>query len=169
MSFSFTPTEDVRVAKVPYFEEARADLAPYYDNFKHWTVKKAQQAVQDEIVKLEGTVTGFIAGVFEDPRPRYGYRIEFVFKGAPGRINLAGLPLRHTATQRKIDGVRVQALLNVRDWLKTQVTSMIFSPGNNPLIPHLLGPGNRTMAEFIADRASLDIPLLLGEIVEEGQ
>lgn len=164
MGFNFTPTES-KEAKAPYFEDARSDLAPYY-NVKEWTVSKAKAAITAEIGKLGGAVTAFHEGYFGDAPRRHGYLIEFVLNGAPGRIQVAGLPIRKM-TDVKLDKARVQALLNVRDWLKTAVTSMIFSPGNNPLIPHLLNKGGKTLAEFIAEQQDVSVPLLLGEIVEE--
>lgn len=163
MGFNFTPTENKEV-KAPFFEDARADFAPYY-GVQGWTVSKAKSAVTAEIGKLGGAVTAFHEGYFGENPKRHGYMIEFVLNGAPGRIQVAGLPIRKM-TDVKLDKVRVQALLNVRDWLKTAVTSMIFSPGNNPLIPHLLGKGGKTLAEFIAEQADMTVPLLLGEIVE---
>ena len=167
MSFNFTPTDTDTSVKVPFFEDARADFAPYYSSRQDgWTIKRAQAAVSEEMGKLKGGVVAFREGVFSDKGQRYGYQIDFVMEGATGRLNIAGLPIRSNLTPKKIESVRIQALLNMRDWLKTAITSMVFSPGNNPLIPHLLGPGGRTMAEFIAERASLDMPLLVGEIVE---
>jgi len=54
----------------------------------------------------------------------------------------------------------VQALLNVRDWLKATVTSMVFAPQSDILIPHLLvsPDSDMTIADHIRSRG--DIPQL---------
>lgn len=154
--------EDSLEAKVPYLEDARSDYAPYYQP-TDLSISKAKNAIIAEFGKLGGTVLRFREGDFGNRR---GYQIEFTLNGAPGRIRVAGLPIRRR-TDKKLDRVRVQALMNIRDWLKTQVTSMIFSPGNNPLVPHLLGRGGLTLVEIISEQHDINIPLLAGEIVED--
>lgn len=167
MNFNFTPTDSTSDLKVPFFEEARSDYAPYY-SVQGYTIGKAKAQITAEIGKLSGAVVAFRDGYFGESPRRYGYVIEFVLNGSPGRIQAAGLPIRKS-TPVKIDKVRIQALLNVRDWLKTAVTSMIFSPGNNPLVPHLIGKGNMTLAEMVAEQAGIDmdIPQLVSGIVED--
>ena len=159
----FVPLESEAVKdKVPYLEDARADYAPYYQPVNQ-TIAKAKNAIIAEMGKLGGTVLDFEEGNFGNRR---GYVIRFVLNGKPGRIKVAGLPLKKF-TPLKMDRVRIQALMNIRDWLKTAVTSMIFSPGNNPLVPHLLGKGGITLVELISEHNGIDIPLLEGEIVKD--
>lgn len=170
----FTPKETSEdKAKVPFFEDARSDYAPYYSASaqKNWTINKAKNAIQVEMGKLGGTIMGFDEGDFGEEVLRPGYRINFMLNGRPGRISIVCLPIRRW-TQNRHEAVRVQALLIIRDWLKAQVTSMIFSPGNNPLIPHLLdAKKDMTFAEMIAAQEEIDVPRISapaveGEIVE---
>lgn len=173
MPMNFTPDEDQDAgAKVPYYEDARADYAPYYSTStrRNWSVSKAKLALQSEMSKLGGTVVDYLEGTFEGEKTRRGFIIKFLLNGKPGRLTVACLPIR-SWTQVRHDAARIQALLIIRDWLKAQVTSMIFSPGNNPLVPHLLTAKGQTLAEMIADRADLDMPRLEagvidGEIIE---
>jgi hypothetical protein len=69
--------------------------------------------------------------------------------------------------------VRVQALLNVRDWLKVSVTQQVFSPGSHPLVVHLLQPGTeeKTVGQVWMESMMPKTPLLecAGDEVIEGQ
>lgn len=164
--FNFTETKKNDGLNVPCIENARADFAPYYAP-QNWSIGKAKNAVTAEVGKLGGAITDFKEGYFgSEDNPRYGYVIEFVMNGAPGRIQVAGLPICNRLTEQKIEKVRIQALLNVRDWLKAGITSMIFSPGNNPLTQHLIGQGGKTLAEMISAKADISVPLLV-EYIEE--
>lgn len=168
MPMNFIPDENQDVgARVPFYEDARADYAPYYSTStrRSWSVSKAKLALQAEMSKLGGTIIEYLEGSFEGDKPRRGFIIKFVLNGKPGRLTVACLPLRRW-TQVRHDAARIQALLIIRDWLKAQVTSMIFSPGNNPLIPHLLNASGQTLAEMIADHADLDLPRLEAGVIE---
>jgi hypothetical protein len=67
-------------------------------------------------------------------------------------IRVAGLPIKMTVTDTKKQAVLTQALLNVRDWLKTSLTQKVFSPGSSPLIGHLLvGDTGKTLIEIMAE------------------
>lgn len=163
--WTFTPENKDSTITAPWFEEARADLAPYYSSTV--TLKSAQAQVVSEMGKLMAAVTNFQAGKFEvNKRQRFGYVIEFLLNGAPGRIQVAGLPIK-SYTPAKETRVRVQCLLNVRDWLKAAVTMQVFSPDTSPLIPYLLVPGaggqQYTVAEYILSRGNL--PLLSAESI----
>lgn len=161
----FVPLEeDALEAKVPYLEDARADYAPYYQPTNQ-SLSKAKNSIIAEMSKLGGTVLHFKEGHFGNRR---GFVIEFMLNGVPGRIKVACLPIKRV-TPIKLDRARIQALLNIRDWLKTAVTSMIFSPGNNPLVPHLLVKPDMTFIEMLSDKAGINVPLLEGEIVDNGK
>lgn len=155
--WQFTPTDDVNKSlQVPFIEDARAEFAPYYSTSK--TLSQAQAEVVSEMGKLNAGVIAFTPGVFTvNGQQRNGYRIEFLLSGVRGVIPVAGLPMR-TRTDKKLAQVRVQALLNVRDWLKAAVTANVFSPGMNPLLPHLLGDGVRTVGEMMIEKLSLPAP-----------
>lgn len=158
--FTFTPekVEDKKVLSIPFFEDARANFAPYYDN-RSVSEEKAKSQVSEELAKLGGFVVAFNRGSFDvDGAERLGYKIDFSFGGVPGVIMAAGLPsrLKRSPDLNKSKLIRTQALLNVRDWLKAAVTLQIFSSNTSPLLPHLLLPdGKTTLAEYIVTQGRL--------------
>lgn len=160
----FKPLEDSsKKQAVPYIEDARSDYAPYYKS--GLSVQTAQAAVAVELGKLGGILTGFVAGVFEsNASKRYGYEIRFLFAGRPGLIRVAGLPIKAKETDAKLKQVRVQALLIVRDWLKTSVTSSVFTPSSNVLYQHLLVDQQHTIADKLIESGQLYLPS--GDVVD---
>lgn len=153
MGFQFTPDQHTPKLDIPFFEDARADFAPYYSSAK--SAVQAQLEISTELGKLGSQPIGFIPGLFGSGNAkRYGYEIRFLYGGVSGVICAAGLPLRRESP-KKIEQVRVQALLNVRDWLKAAVTARVFNPGSDVLIPYLLVDGVRTIADYIADTGRL--------------
>lgn len=148
--WNFTPTDKEEAGSgltAPFFEDARADFAPYYASDK--SEGDAKTEVRAELAKLGGNRVMFQAGFFTiADQKRYGYNIRFHTRGAEAIIRVAGLPIRRE-TDRRVEQARIQALLNVRDWLKAAVTSQIFTPGSNPLTPFILVDGQRTVAEVM--------------------
>ena len=163
MDFKFTPTNNNMAAdfKLPYFEDARADFAPYYTACANGTSpEKAKMQVSSELSKFGAGILSFQDGVFQAGKlKRYGYNIYFSYGGSRGLIRVAGLPIKFSPTPKKVEAVKIQALLNVRDWLKVALTSRTFSPGADSLIPFMLvdqTPGReRTVADFIAEQGNL--------------
>ncbi len=157
--------------EVPYFEEAKADFAPHYTAGKHGiTELAAQSKVSIEFEKLGAYVSRFMRCQYADgDKPRYGYEIRFSYSNRPGILRVSGLPIKHKATDKKILSVRVQALMNVRDWLKGSITQQVFAPHSNPLLLHLLlpdGDGQMTVADYIINLNNL--PMLdAGKIIIE--
>ncbi|MCA9872175.1 MAG: hypothetical protein KC441_00910 [Anaerolineales bacterium] len=165
--FVFTPSAEQTAVSIPFYEDAEASAAPYYSSTK--TVRQAKTEVTEELVKLGAGILAFQEGHFgQRPRKRYGYQIQFNYRGAVGVIRVAGLPMR-SETSRKVERVRVQALLNVRDWLKASVTQAVFSPGSNPLMMNLLVDGRHTLAEYIQERGALQIPAVSDNNVVDGE
>lgn len=153
--FRFTPTDQSQNLHVPFYEDARADFAPYYD-IRNKTIGEAQKEVVTEMGKLGAHSVIFQEGYFgEGKQRRYGYVIQFGYSTARGVIRVAGLPMKQEHTGNKIRKVRLQALMNVRDWLKSAVTSQVFAPGNDVLIQHLLIDGQRTVADYITQTGNL--------------
>lgn len=151
MGFVFTPTEEIKGIKVPYIEEARAAFAPYYDQ-RDKNPGKVQTEIITEMAKLGGSSVYFQEGYFESPMgKRYGFVVRFQFYGHPAKIEVAGLPIKNGETALKVLRVRLQALYNVRDWLKNAVTAQVFSPGSHPLMQYLLVDGSRTLAEAVIE------------------
>jgi hypothetical protein len=158
MTFKFTPASvSAAEIKVPYFEDARADVAPYANSER--PIKAIQEEITGLLRKLEATNIQFQEGTFEDGKlKRHGYLVDFVYAGNPGRVEVAGLPIRYTPTSLKVDRVKAQALLIARDWIKQMATSKIFLPHSEPLLPYLLADGNKTVAEIIVETGFLPVP-----------
>lgn len=165
--FVFTPSEQDLAFDIPYFEDAKAEFAPYYSSSK--TISNAKAEIRLELSKLEASVKRFQEGHFGIDPKRYGYQISFFLQGAPGVIRVAGLPIRKE-TDRKIERVQVQALLNVRDWIKASVTQPVFSPGSNPLMMNMLVPGSgKTIGEYLLKSGNLALPIGEDSEVFEGE
>lgn len=161
MQWSFIPDSKDNAIAAPFFEDARADFAPYYSSTKN--LKTAMNEVAQEMVKLGAFITNFQPGKFTvNKRERLGYVIEFLLNGVTGRLTIAGLPL-YSTTAAKENRVRVQCLLNVRDWLKAAVTMQVFSPDTSPLIPYLLVDGQHTVADYILSKGQL--PMLAAPVI----
>lgn len=171
MDFHFIPDTSHQAAlDVPYFEDARADFAPYYD--VKTTLPQAQGAVTEEMGKLGAGIMSFQPGVFQaGGERRHGFNVRFFYGGGVGILRVAGLPFRASETPRKIERVKIQALLNVRDWLKTAVTNRIFSPGSDVLIPFMLvdkTPGaEQTVAEYIGTMGQLPQLAASGDTIDQ--
>lgn len=161
MDFNFTPTGAAAAAKVPYYEDARADYAPYYNSQK--TINAAQREVAEELAKLGGILLAFREGFYGIKPRRYGYEITFLLHEQRGVLRVAGLPMyRETDTKKR--HVRVQALLCVRDWLKAAVTQLVFQPlAAHPLMDHLLIAEGRTVGDVMTQQSRIPA---LGDVVE---
>lgn len=160
--FNFKP-DDNQSMDAPDFEDARADIAPYYDSHRHHSINQAQHEVLAELAKL-GAGGRFVDGVFEvNGKKRYGYILHFYFAGLEGAMPVVGLHTRVGA--KKADRVKIQALLNLRDWLKASVTKQVFSPGSAVLVPYLLVDGKRTVTQFLMEEQRM--PQLPEIIVRE--
>lgn len=159
--FTFTPTETTpQTIKVPFFEDARADFAPYYAvKDAALNVEKAKDGVRNELSKLGAGSINFVEGIFGNGATRrYGYQVEFLVGAAKGRMSCAGLPIRESHTPHKVLRVKVQALLNLRDQLKAAVTAQVFAPGFHPLVGTLLLPNGHTVSEQVVMQLSAGLP-----------
>lgn len=147
--------------QAPGYEEATAKFAPYYESGRETTEVEAQAEIALELGKLGAFMSGCFRGEYlMDDKKRYGYQITFSLGGRPGVIYVAGLHIEKQETDRKRHLVRIQALKNVRDWLKAAVTAKVFSPAHSPLLPHMLLPdGVTTVGEYIEEY--LELPQLL--------
>jgi hypothetical protein len=145
--WTFKPEKQNTEIKAPFLEDARANIAPNYRSDA--TIQSAMAKVTAELEKLGAGVMDFQRGQFQiGEHNRHGYLIRFVLGGAIGVIRVAGLPIR-SYTPAKETQARVQALLIVRDWLKAAVTAQVFNPDMHPLLPFLLLPDGRTVAELV--------------------
>lgn len=153
MDFTFTPDETPTGPVIPFYEDARANLAPYYASNKSMPV--AMSEVMQEFTKLDAGGVAFKRGYYTvGGQKRYGFVITFTLRDKDGLIRVAGLPIRRENPQ-KIEAVRLQALLNVRDWLKALVTQQTFTAGGAPLLPYLLVAPGQTVEDYILSTGKL--------------
>lgn len=156
MAFQFTPLQDAnQIAKVPFFEDARADYAPFYGTTK--APDTVQAEIVTEVAKLGGYAVYFVYGAFQDGKQkRHGYEVRFMLNGTPGMFRVAGLPMK-AETDKKRDQVLAQALCICREWVKGMVTTKIFMPGTEPLAQYLLvdPQGNNTITDWIISKGKL--------------
>ncbi len=155
MNFEFTPLQaQSQLPKVPFFEDARADFAPFYGTTK--TPDTVQAEVIAELAKLGGYGVYFVYGAFQDGKlKRHGYEVRFTLNGAPGMFRVAGLPMR-SEDSKKREKVLAQALCIVREWVKSMVTTKVFMPGTEPLAQYLLvNPEGDTITDYIISKGKL--------------
>jgi len=77
MPINFTPdkTQELDIS-VPFIEDARADVAPFYSSDK--TIKQAKAEVERNLAKLGAAIQRFQSGKFEvNAQARFGYLITF--------------------------------------------------------------------------------------------
>jgi hypothetical protein len=167
MTFNFTPTDNPQSKlTVPYFEDARANFAPYY-NIEDRPLDKVQDEIRAELAKLGGINSEFQEGYFGTTVKRYGFLLKFQVGANRAQMQVAGLPMRKE-TPAKIKKVRLQALLILRDWLKSAVTSRVFAPGSNVLLQFLLVDGKNTVGDTLMGNWKLPNanPALLSDVVD---
>lgn len=169
MEFTFTNKPEAQ-ADVPYFEDTRAKETKYYTSTK--SLAAVLKEVRQEFQELGCYNISFAEGYFGVKPKRYGYLVTFGWNGAQGKIPLAGLPLRnepfsYQQKQTKINKVRVQALLILRDHLISYRQAPMFMVNTMPMLQHLLVDGERTLSEYLQQVGTLPgLPAPQGDIVE---
>lgn len=171
MDFVFTGKQEAK-ADVPFFEDARAKETKYYASTK--SLAMAQREVRQELQALDCYKINFAEGHFGVEPKRYGYLVTFGWNGAQGKIPLAGLPLRGRyyadQLQKKIERLRVQALLILRDQLISYRQSPVFLVDTMPLLQHILVDGKRTVGEYVMQLGTLPaLPSGVRSDVVEGE
>jgi hypothetical protein len=146
---TFIEEKPAAALHVPFYEDADAKAAPGYSTSKN------PEALQAEIImlidKMGGSQPMFRAGMFEmDGRERYGYVLDFRFVGMPAALKVAGLPMR-SETPTKKRQVQAHALYVIREWLISQKTARLFSPGSEPLAQYIFtsSADGITFGEFV--------------------
>ena len=145
---------------IPYFEDSQDRKIPGRGTEK--SADKLQQEIRQLMLELDAGNIVFSPGKFEvapGVPARYGWLMTFSANGLKGRMEIAALPMRHESPAKKDQALR-QALYLVRNWLESEVFSVLYRPGAVPLIPFLIGTGNKTITEALLE--STDIPLLAG-------
>ena len=156
----FIPDSATSQDNVPFLEDAKGDGAKYYSTSK--SITDCETDVRNAIALNGGFVVNFASGKFKSgDSVRFGYIIEFVIKGIPGRITIMGLPIRKE-TPSKIKQTRKMALLNVANSFQSAFMINRLVPGSNPLIMHMLvdGPTGEQVPihEAIENRYQLSLP-----------
>lgn len=164
----FIPDDPIDGLQIPYYEEASSSLG-----IVGHTTNRTEQELRIEIERymahLGAAITGFASGRFgeDDEGPfRHGYVIDFKWEGNPGRIIVAGLPIRKETVIR-IDKAKRHALYSVMLRLQSQFNSQLVMPGDMPLVPYLLNESGQTLMEVVAEQQGfpqLEAPQ--GEVVE---
>lgn len=135
---------------IPYFEDAKSSIGV----IGHAT-QRSERELKVEIERAMGhlgaSVSLFQAGKFAD---RYGYRIEFAWGGAKGRIDVAALPLRKE-TPSRISQAKRHALYSVMNKLEAQFNSQLVMPGDVPLVPYMMDAKGMTLIEAMREQGKL--------------
>lgn len=143
------------VQSVPFLEDITAKDVPGAGVTKE--PEYYQKGIKKLLEEMGAARVEFVPGVHNDRLKRYGYQIVFRLNGIPGRIDIAGLPMR-TETRAKKERVLAQALYLVREWLTAEMYSSIYRPGAVTLVPFLIGRGGKTVTEELM--ASGELPNL---------
>jgi hypothetical protein len=107
----------------------------------------------------------FTEGQYQGFPKRYGYRLEFMFAGQRGRLEVAALPIRKEGGTKRSQALN-QALFTVREALEAQYLMSLLLPNSSPLLPYLLVPGTgKTVSQIMQEEN--DVPLLAGSLEGE--
>lgn len=135
---------------IPYFEDASSSLG-VVGHSTNRSERELKVEIERAMGYLGASVSLFQAGKFDN---RYGYRIEFVWGGAKGRIDVAALPIRKE-TPARISQAKRQSLYSVMMRLSSQFNSQLVMPGDVPLVPFMLDKEGRTLIEAMRERGKL--------------
>lgn len=146
---NFVPDKmDLGMLNIPFYEEQSDAKIPGRGTSK--SPEQLQAEIRDLMTKLGAYNVVFMPGKINDKPLRYGYQISFMISNNPGRIEIAALPMRSETPSRKTAAL-AQALYLVRNWIEGEVFSQIYRPGNVPLMPYFIGPGDKTLNEAMIE------------------
>jgi len=161
------PTE----AQLPYFEDSSREKGIAGQGTDK-SLQELQAEIRTAVARLGGGVTRFIPGTYPGSPRRYGYRIEFLVGNVRGRIDVAALPIRKETDVVRTKALK-QALYMCRDILASQYYATLLMPGSVPLLPYLVGPGDKTVAEAMMESGQLPaletgpaVEIVTGEVIE---
>lgn len=149
---NFIPEFKTPISNVPYFEDSIKLKIPGRATRK--TVQQLQKEIGEVLVKLGAFNTQFEPGAFPGTPKRYGYRVNFQFANASGRIDIAALPMKNETVTTRRDALE-QALYLFRNKIEAQFYANIYEPGSLPLMPYLIGRDGQTVSEAIAATGTL--------------
>jgi hypothetical protein len=141
--------------KVPYFEDATGS-----DGWQGQSTTKSTDKLKLEVAatveRLGGVVRSFQRGKFQvGKQVREGFRLSYMVESAdsrmiPGRIDIAALPTRSSAPNRREQSLRM-ALYMLRISLDGTWFLQQLSPGYSALMPFMIGPSDRTISQLWGD------------------
>jgi hypothetical protein len=158
---NFTPKQTSKARNVPFFEDAsREDGWAGHTTGKSMAKLKAE--ISEAVTRLGGIVTRFKEGYFEvGGRSRSGFQVEYSISDddgnlAPGRIDIAALPVRRSINEEKSLRMALYMLRNAFEgmWFMQQL-----SPGYSALMPFLLADGQNTVSQLWSERTALGLLL----------
>jgi len=163
----FVPIVDKDEVVIPFWENAtNADGVVGYTTGK--SIRELKALITGDFGKIGGSVIGFVDGK-NLADTRYGYQINFTFRGAPGRLVVMALPIRKE-TPTKINKAKRHALISVHARLLAQYNTALVMPGDLPLMPWLLNTEGQTMVEYLQEIGSVPaLPEPQEDIIEEGK
>lgn len=145
----FVPDDQENIS-TPYFEDA-SSLLGIVGHSTQRTEQELKAEIERAMIHLHANVSFIQAGKFAD---RYGYRIQFIWRGAVGRFDVAALPIRKE-TKGRIKQAKRQALFTVMRKLEGQYNSLLNMPGDVPLVPYMLNQRGQTLIEAMRERNEL--------------
>jgi hypothetical protein len=144
---------------VPYFEDSQK--AKIAGRGTEKSIAQLQREIIDLLTRLGAHSITFVSGVYPAQTKRYGFQVLFVYGSLPGRIDCAALPMRSEAPKKK-DRAQAQALYLLRLELEAQSNAWVYKPGAVPLVPYLIGAGNKTVTEALVETKSLPVMNVAG-------
>jgi hypothetical protein len=136
--------------QLPYFEDAKNEIGVVGYSSQR-SEAQLKTLIKTSMGYLGGNIVSFQSGKFGE---RYGYRIEFNYHGASGRIDIAALPIRDE-TNSRVSQAKRHALYSVWKKLESQFNSLLVMPGDVPLVPYMLNERGQTMLEWMRDQGKL--------------
>lgn len=137
---------------VPFLEDATAGNSRGHATSK--TMEQLQREIIEALNELGAQNVVFVPGTFPTNPKRHGFRITFALGNVPGRMDVAGLPIRQETTTRKDQALK-QALYLFKEFLRSELDARIYRPGYVALVPHLIGPNNKTVIEALLESGTL--------------
>lgn len=135
---------------IPYFEDSSASLG-VVGHSTNRSERELKVEIERAVGHLGASIVLFQAGKFGN---RFGYRIEFLWGGSKGRIDVAALPLRKETSSR-ISQAKRHALYSVMMRLMSQFNSQLVMPGDVPLVPYMLDKEGRTLIEAMREQGQV--------------
>ena len=163
----FVANVDTDELIIPFWEDAsNADGVMGYTTGKK--IKELKVLITGDFGKIGGSVISIVEGK-NLAGTRYGYQINFTFRGMPGRLVVMALPIRKE-TPSKINKAQRHALISVHARLVSQYNTALVMPGDIPLMPWLLNAEGQTMVEYLQKIGSVPaLPEPQEDIIEEGE